>query len=136
GAVTASSAFPGLLSPMVVNSYVGNCGYKQPEWVPNARKGEAVNPSRTRMATELESFLDPQRQFLHLMDGGIADNIGLRGPLHALTSTDTFVARVPDDPTRTGFTIVGDMNRRVIKKLLFLVVTAEPDAQSTSMDAR
>ena len=135
-AVAASSAFPGLLSPMVVNSYVGNCGYKQPEWVPNAKRDEAVNPIRTRLAVELESFLDPKRQFLHLMDGGIADNIGLRGPLHALTSTDTFVARDENDPTRTGFTILPDMNRRVIRKLLFLVVTAEPDSKSTEIDSR
>lgn len=135
-AVTASSAFPGLLTPMVVNSYNGKCGYKLPDWVPNAEKDEAVNPSRTLLAVELNSYLDQRRQFLHLMDGGIADNIGLRGPVHALGSTDTFVARVDDDPTRTGFTIQGDVNRRVIKKLLFLVVTAEPDASSVSIDSR
>ncbi|HEX3582142.1 MAG TPA: patatin-like phospholipase family protein [Thermoanaerobaculia bacterium] len=123
-AVAASSAFPGLLSPMVVNSYNGKCGYKLPEWVPNAEKDEAVNPSRTRMAVELKDYLNPKRQFLHLMDGGIADNIGLRGPLQALGSSDG------------NFTIQGDVNRRVIKKLLFLVVTAEPDASNVSIDAR
>ena len=135
-AVAASSAFPGLLTPMVVNSYNGKCGYKLPEWVPNAEKNEVVNPSSTRLAVELNSYLDPKRQFLHLMDGGIADNIGLRGPVHALGSGDTFVARVENDPTRTGFTIQGDVTRRVIKKLLFLVVTAEPDSGSTAIDSR
>lgn len=74
-AVTSSSAFPGLLSPMVVNSYTNRCGYQAPQWVATAGRDEAVNPARTRLASELTSYLDPQRQFLHLMDGGIADNI-------------------------------------------------------------
>lgn len=135
-AVTASSAFPGLLSPMVVNGYPGQCGYAMPAWVPNARKDEATNPGRVRTALELEDFTKSERRFLHLMDGGIADNIGLRGPLHALTSTDTFVQPPADDPTRTGFTLVPDLNRGVIKNLLFIVVSAEPDASAIKVDER
>jgi NTE family protein len=123
--VTASSAFPGLLSPMVVNSYPNNCGYDKPAWLANASQDESVNPGRVRTAVELTSLLDPNRRFLHLMDGGIADNIGLRGPVHALTSTDT-----------TGFVIQGDVNRRIIKHLMFLVVTAEPGSYSTAIDSR
>jgi NTE family protein len=135
-AVTASSAFPGLLSPMVVNGYPGKCGYAMPSWVPNARKDEATNPGRVRTVIELEGFTNSERQFLHLMDGGIADNIGLRGPLHALTSTDTFVQPPADAPTRTGFTLVPDLNRGVIRNLLFVVVSAEPDASEVKVDAR
>lgn len=134
-AVAASSAFPGLLSPMVVNSYNGRCHYQIPPWVANARQDEAVNPERTRTAMDLTSYLDPKRQFLHLMDGGIADNIGLRSPLHALTSGDTFVAPLRSDPTRIGFTIQGALNRGDIKNLLYIVVTAEPDASTVKMDA-
>lgn len=133
-AVAASSAFPGLLSPMAVNSYPTRCQYDMPQWVPNARQDEAVNPDRTRSAIELESYVDPKRQFLHVMDGGIVDNIGLRGPLHALTSTDTFVK---SDGTHTGFTIQGDLNPPAkIKKLFFIVVTAEPDSRSVQIDSR
>ncbi len=127
-AVAASSAFPGLLSPMVVNSYAGRCGYARPPWVANARGDEAVNPERTRTAFELESYLDSRRQFLHLMDGGIADNIGLCGPLHAVISGDTFVAR-------GGFTLQGALNRGDIRNLLFIVVTAEPDTSAVLIDA-
>jgi NTE family protein len=135
-AVTASSAFPGLLTPMVVNSYPNRCGYVMPDWVANARQDEAVNPSRTRLVEELEGFLNAQRQYLHLMDGGIADNIGLRGPLHAMFSFDTFVAPVAGDKTRTGFTIRGDLNTRKIKKLLFIIVNAATEVPSASMDSR
>src|SRR4029079_9642716 len=111
-AVAASSAFPGLLTPMVINSYTGTSGYVTPPWLPNARRDEAVNPERTRVAGELEAILDARRKFLHLMDGGIADNIRLRGPLHAVISGDTLVAR-------GGFTIQGQLNRGDIKHLLF-----------------
>ena len=62
------------------------------------------------------------------MDGGIADNIGLRGPLHAVISGDTLVAR-------GGFTIQGQLNRGDIKHLLFIVVSAEPEAAGVSIDA-
>ena len=62
------------------------------------------------------------------MDGGVADNIGLRGPLHALTSTDTFV--VP------GFTIRPALNLGQIKHLMYIVVTAEPDSTGVKMDAK
>lgn len=135
-AVTASSAFPGLLSPMVVNGYPTTCGYTMPVWVPLARQDEATNPSRVRMAIELEGFTNPERQFLHVMDGGIADNIGLRGPLHALTSTDTFVQPPRDDPRRTGFTLVPELNQGRIQNLLVLVVNAEPDSTSVKVDRR
>jgi predicted acylesterase/phospholipase RssA len=135
-AVAASSAFPGLLTPMVINSYPSTCNYALPGWVQNARRDEAVNPDRTRTAIELEGYVDAKRQFLHVMDGGIADNIGLRGPLHAVTSLDTFVAPDEAHPERAGFTIQGALNRREIKKLLFIVVTAEPDQHSVAIDAR
>jgi NTE family protein len=135
-AVAASSAFPGLLSAMVLDSYPQQCRYATPEWVPLALGDESVEPSRVRTALELQGFTNPERQFLHVMDGGIADNIGLRGPLHALTSTDTFVQPPADDPSRTGFTILPDLNRNVIRKLLFLVVSAEPDASVVKLDRK
>jgi NTE family protein len=122
-AVAASSAFPVLLTPVVLRNYEGGCGYTAPSWVRNARGDMAVNAARQRNAVELEAYLDPQRGWLHLMDGGIADNIGLRGPLHAMTSGDTLQM---DDPSRqrTGFTIQGELNRRTIKQLLIVTVDA------------
>jgi NTE family protein len=122
-AVAASSAFPVLLDPMQLKNYQGTCDYRTPGWVPRAMDDLEINASRHRSAVELTAFLNPQRTFLHLMDGGISDNIGLRGTLHALTSTDTFQM---DDPERkrTGYTLQGPINRREIKRLLVIVVNA------------
>ena len=77
-AVAASSAFPVLLSPITLQSYAGTCGYQEPEWVGGALEDFAVNQRRYRSAVELRAYLAGDRPYLHLMDGGIADNIGLR----------------------------------------------------------
>jgi len=122
-AVAASSAFPVLLTPMQLKNYEGTCEFKTPSWVPQAMKDLELNPSRHRSAVELTAYLNPDRKFLHLMDGGISDNIGLRGTTHAMDSTDTWQM---DDPEgkRTGYTLLGDLNDRTIKKLLVIVVNA------------
>lgn len=125
-AVAASSAFPVLLDPMILKNYGPvDCGFKTPSWVPLAMKMSdlELNPMRHRSAVELSAYLNPQRQFLHLMDGGISDNIGLRGTMHAMVSSDTWQM---DDPTgkRTGYTIQGDLNDRTIKRMLVIVVNA------------
>jgi len=132
-AVAASSDFPFLLPPMTLEKYdAGTCKYQTPIWFPLARNDDAyANPSRTRYATELEDYLDPARRYLHTLDGGIADNIGLRGPLHALISTDTFVQ--PQNG-RTGFTLIPLLNQvppRPIDKVLIIIVNAGTEGEVT-----
>src|SRR5205085_3562929 len=84
-----------------------------------------LNPARTRYAVELEDYLDPKRTYLHLLDGGIADNIGLRGPLHALTYLETFVQAQGE---LTGMTFIPMLNHaphaRAIDRVLVIVVNA------------
>jgi NTE family protein len=132
-AVAASSDFPFLLPPMVLEKYdAGTCKYQTPSWLPLARNNDAyLNPSRPRYATELEGYLDPDRRYLHTLDGGLADNIGLRGPLHALISTDTFVQ--PQNGL-TGFTLVPMINGtppRPIDRVLIIVVNAGTEGPVT-----
>jgi len=124
-AVAASSAFPVLLTPVGLRNYsaVNDCQYVMPSWVANASEDIETNASRQRSAIELKAYRDKKRQYLHLMDGGIADNIGLRGTLQAMTSLDTFQM---DDPARkrTGYTIQGKIDRREIRRLMVIVVDA------------
>lgn len=123
-AVAASSDFPVALPPLIVNKYGREvCGYRDPEWVPTARNSAYTNPSRARYLSELEGYLNPERMYLHLMDGGVTDNIGLRAPLHAIYSTDTFV---PFDRQRQigGFTLLPLTNAGSIKRMVFVIVNA------------
>ncbi len=87
-AAATSSAVPVVLSPVTFNNYGGNCGYQYPAWVravanPETRArpaGRAVQRYR-----EMQAFQNSKdRPYIHLVDGGVSDNIGVRGVLEAL----------------------------------------------------
>ena len=81
-AVTASSAVPAAFAPIVLRNYAGSCGFEKPAWLESALADRKSNPRRFRAATILSEYLDASaRPYIHLLDGGIADNIGLRIPL-------------------------------------------------------
>ena len=79
-AVAASSAFPFLLSPIsLVNYPDGGNGFAVPEAVTLALNDYYANRRRYTWAKQLLAYMDKQRHpYVHLMDGGLADNIGLR----------------------------------------------------------
>jgi NTE family protein len=77
-AVAASSAVPVVLSPITLKSYAGSCGYEPPAWLDEAKKDE-MTTHRKLEARDIEDYLDQKkRPWVHLVDGGIADNLGLR----------------------------------------------------------
>jgi NTE family protein len=88
-AAAASSAVPVVLSPVTFNNYGGNCGYSPPAWLrqlasaPPAARQAAARPLAD--LRELEAYGDgTARPYLHLVDGGVADNLALRGVLSVL----------------------------------------------------
>jgi NTE family protein len=94
-AVTASSAVPGAFSPIPLRNYAGSCGFQLPPWANAALASRKTDPRRYRAARILTSYLDAQkRPFIHLLDGGIADNIGLRVPLQNVMLTGGPTARL------------------------------------------
>jgi len=128
-AAAASSAFPVAFPPMVLKNYANDpqckSNYTKPSWTATARGDIYTNPQRPRQITELEGYLDPARTYLHLLDGGLADNIGLRGPYHAMLSGDTFVQpQGPPENQLSGFTLQPLIGFHKIDKLLVIVVNA------------
>jgi NTE family protein len=78
-AVTASSAVPGLFSPITIKNYAGNCELEQPAWMRDALEDKNTT-IRKKEAQGLTDYLDREQQpWLHLVDGGVSDNLGLRG---------------------------------------------------------
>jgi NTE family protein len=79
-AVTASSAVPVLLTPVTLENRAGACGY-QAAPLPVAPNTWSEATVRLRsIERSRASYLDrDRRRFIHLMDGGISDNLGLRG---------------------------------------------------------
>jgi NTE family protein len=125
-AVAASSNFPIAFTPLTLNSYPGSCNYTEPPWVENALNDLDVNPRRYYSARLLRTYQEKNRGYIHLLDGGVADNIGLRGPLTSLTSGDV-------SPS-----ILNKLNNKQIKKLVVIVVDAKnetPNAADQSPSA-
>ena len=84
-AAAASSAVPVVLSPITINNYGGTCNYTVPEWARMfTDPATAPRPAaRTvRRFVELQSYADSEhRPYIHLVDGGVSDNLGLRAVL-------------------------------------------------------
>ena len=91
-AVAASSAFPVLLTPLTLHNYTGGAceTFRAPTWLTNGL-APGNEPRRMTLARNLISYRErvADRPFVHLLDGGLSDNIGLRGPYVALSGQDS-----------------------------------------------
>jgi NTE family protein len=148
-AVAASSAFSGLLNSMTIDSHNGDradtspCQYSgpgsgksSPDWVQLALKGKDLDRRRYQAAQDLLAYRDGRRRHLHLLDGSLADNIGLRSVLQALWSSDRPSQPAPPgstEPNAQGGRLVGGwslqamMNDRAIKTLIVIAVNARTE---------
>jgi len=118
-AVAASSAVPGLLSPINLESYAGSCGYQTDEWITQSAKDEN-SPIRKTEAHLLLSYLDREkRPWLHLVDGGIADNLGLRSFYNRVNLAGGLETAFPDAVHPGG--------RQVLMILVNAIVKGTPE---------
>lgn len=118
-AVAASSNFPLAFTPLTVNNYAGSCDYREPRWMEQASKDLLINPPRFTSARIARSYLNSEdRKYVHLLDGGVSDNIGLRGQLQAIRSNDL------------SWSVVNKINMKEIKKLVVIVVDARTDPKT------
>ncbi len=112
-AVAASSAVPIALSPITLKNYAGPClsGASLDLY---GLFGERRQAMQARQAT---TYLDKEaRPFVHLLDGGLADNLATRGPLEATLARGGFRA-LTDEGGAQG-----------MRWLVFIVVNAEGHA--------
>ncbi|HQU50290.1 MAG TPA: patatin-like phospholipase family protein [Casimicrobiaceae bacterium] len=87
-AAAASSAVPLVMSPVTINNYGGTCAFTPPYWL-----RQFLDPDRRlrpagralQRIQEMEAFQDGKnRPFLHLVDGGLSDNLGVRAIIESL----------------------------------------------------
>lgn len=89
-AVAASSSVPLLLSPMTVRNYAGSCAESAP---PPELAQSGRNLSARLLDTIADSYRDArERPFIHLVDGGVVDNLGVRGLLERTLAGGSFEA--------------------------------------------
>jgi NTE family protein len=119
-AAAASSAVPMLLSPITMRNYAGTCGFKIPEGFEGVLKDRAISERQLFLANNIAPFLDSQKKpFIHLVDGGVADNLGLRAVLDRVLLRGSIWETIKETPIKS------------VHKVVFIVVNAEtqPDTK-------
>jgi NTE family protein len=99
-AVAASSAVPVVFAPVSLWNYANTCGFQPPE-----RLAEALDRALPRhlgdsrqqqRALEIVGYLDVQRKpYVHLVDGGVADNLAVRGVLEIADASEDPASKTP-----------------------------------------
>jgi NTE family protein len=115
-AVAASSAFPMILSPIVLKNYSDSRSAVEPEWIRLALSDPGASTRQKNLALEARSYLDGQkRRFIHLLDGGITDNLGLR------SSIDRIIA------LKSASAAMRMNNLEKTRRIAIIIVDAETD---------
>jgi len=112
-AVAASAAFPGAFPPITLRNFDHGADYALPEWAQQALASEDFTRPGYRQAENLARYSEPSRDFVHLTDGGVADNLGLLPVIQVLR-------RVKAGSSQT----LGEMVQNV-RKILIITVNAE-----------
>lgn len=80
-AVTASSSFPGAFNGITLRNYAGRCGFEKNPTIDEVLRTKDVMNNSYIIAKREAAYHDSQaKQYVHLFDGGVSDNLGLAGP--------------------------------------------------------
>ncbi|GAB63031.1 MAG: patatin-like phospholipase family protein [Candidatus Jettenia sp.] len=113
-AVAASSAVPILLTPITIRNYSNNCGYTLPEQMDRVLKEQDTSSRQFHLVSNIRPYLDSEkRKYIHLVDGGVSDNLGLRAALDRILALGSF------------WDSVKYLGLENIHKVVFIVVNAE-----------
>lgn len=111
-AVTASSAVPVAFPTVVLKNYTGDCDVNQSNLVRFLDRQDPNNPRVRELKARVKSYTNrKEHPYIHLVDGGIADNLGLRALAERIETLGSgFLFSTP---------------RRVPKDVLVISVNAE-----------
>jgi NTE family protein len=111
-AVTASSAVPIMFAPVVLKSYSGECSVDQNPVFKGMMSVKDPDPRLKELQLRIRRYMDHESHpYIHLIDGGVADNLGARAMTERL------------EAFQNNFTIlIGD---RRPKNIIMITVDAE-----------
>jgi NTE family protein len=115
-AVAASSAVPGALTPITLENFAGSCGCDPPDWFVPALAGNHGRISR-RAAVLHSYFHVTNHPYIHVVDGGVSDNVGVHPFIDYLLT-------IPLSPSRRK-----EMQQSHARKIVMISVNAyaQPD---------
>jgi NTE family protein len=115
-AVAASSAVPGLLSAITLKNYAGSCGFAIPDHIQEVlNERETSNRQYIYVNNSLPYLNAEKMRHIHLVDGGVADNLGLRTAIERILVHENFWESVKDSKVKKA------------RKVVFLLVNAETE---------
>jgi NTE family protein len=125
-AVAASNGFPGLFSPVTLTNRAAQCGGRKPGWLARVTPAQRAD-SLSRIGNQsiaAERYLnDRQTTYVHLVDGGVSDNLALRAGGSAMEGV-----------SQSGAVITGS-GLANIRRVLIISVDGQ-GAQDTSVARR
>lgn len=91
-ATAASSSVPGPLGAITIKNYAGQCGFQEEPWMSQAQAKPDFTSRAYRTASQLQNYRNwNDKPFIHLVDGVVSDNLGLRSYLDLFTVYDDMV---------------------------------------------
>ncbi len=118
-AVAASSAVPVLLSPVTLRNYAArDCGYEPPAWVGEEIERGYSPTRRHEEARRIHEYRSGGSEaYVHLLDGALADNLGLRISIERTVTAGGY-ARLTEQAGFTRF-----------RRVAYLVVNAQTESR-------
>lgn len=115
-AVAASSAVPMALTPITLRNYAGTCGFRKPEEFERPSRRGDILEGQFYLRNDFTPFLNSEKKsYIHLVDGGAGDNLGLKAMLDRLTLRGSFWRAIQGTPMEK------------VHKVVFFVVNAETE---------
>lgn len=107
-AVAASAAVPVGFTPLTFRNYPkSTCGYTTPGWMADAASDPEDAPRRRALAKTWRRYEDAATSpYLHVSDGALSDNIGLRGFLDLVETGDPVAIQQKLNRGETGQVVV------------------------------
>jgi len=132
---------------VVLKNYSAEQQKPEPEWIKSIIENPAASTRLKYVAAHARSYGDAQRRFIHLLDGGLSDNLGLRGALDRAIAREQLaqIPRVPwSIPRRIALVVVDahttkitvDSNERSLKRAKLLGSLATSPSAITLRDPR
>jgi predicted acylesterase/phospholipase RssA len=117
-AVAASAAFPGALTPLTISNYDKGPDFEIPAEVIRQLALEDRGSGAFESAELAQSYAEPDRPYIHLIDGGVSDNLGLLPVIRILRLMSL------DETAKSAVWAEG------IEKVVVITVNAKPGTET------
>ena len=115
-ACAASSAVPILLTPITLKNYAGSCGFVLPPFLSRSLEARDLPDRQFDLANNIAPFMDSEKKpYVHLVDGGVADNLGLRALLERVIASGSILTNLKA------------ANLEQVRKIAIVIVNAETE---------